>query len=286
MTAFTLGDTCYLIDGAVVEYLGAISTGHLVRRVYEVEEDDSEPMGPTYGRAFDVAEVYAEPPLAKYDQQTQEARESLADLRRQINAAALELREAKSGREEALKAIGAHPDLVPLGEWLRGEITHIVKLPIYGGTISILPFEEAIQPTDRDDVRDGKVRLLSLVGGRTKGWDKSTTWQLSAYSDGSGSSFQHCLLATSRENALERLQVWVDKELSRSGANDHSKLAIAISAVELGLIVSPAWATRVADAAAERKAKELESARKQLESYRNQLSMQEARVAVLEGAQL
>lgn len=283
MTAFTVGQTCYLIDGDAVEYLGSISTGHLVRHVYSPDEEEGEEE-PRFGRPFETRAVYAEPPVAVHDQATRDAMEKLADLRRQVNAAALELAEAKRGRENALKTIGAYPDLVPLGEWLRGEITHIVKLPIYGGTISILPFEEGIQPNSPEDARNGEVRLLSLVGGRTKGWDKSTHWQLSAYSDGSGNSFQHCLLATSLENAKERLQVWVDKALSRSG-NDHSQLAIAISALELGLTVTAAWATRVSEAIKERKVKELEAARKQVDSYRNQLAAQEAKLATLEGDQ-
>lgn len=283
MTAFTVGQTCYLVDGDAVEYLGSISTGHLVRRVYSPDEEEEEG-DPRFGRPFDVRVVYSEPPVAVHDQATREAMEKLADIRRQIREAAVELSEAKRGREEALKTIGAYPDLVPLGEWLRGEITHIVKLPIYGGTISILPFEEAVKPNDADSVRNGEVRLLSLVGGRTKGWDKPTHWQLSAYSDGSGNSFQHCLLATSFENAKDRLQVWVDKALTRQD-NDYSKLAIATSAVNLGLRVSENWATRVADTAKELKAKELEAARKQVESYRNQLAAQEAKVAALEGAQ-
>lgn len=78
--------------------------------------------------------------------------------------------------------------------------------------------------------------------------------------------------------------MWVDKALSRSG-NDHSQLAIAISALELGLTVTAAWATRVSEAIKERKVKELEAARKQVDSYRNQLAAQEAKLATLEGEQ-
>lgn len=274
MSVFKPGDTCYLIDGDQVEYVSSCGDGHIVRHIYGDEDEE-----PNYGRPYETREVFAEPPRARRDEETRAAVEKLAGLRSEISAATMELSAARRGKEEALKTIGAHPDLIPLGEWLRGEITHVVMLPVYGGSIQIKTLAEAVKPTDESDARNGHVRLLSLCGG--KKYNDSLTWQLNHYSDGSSSSGHHCLLATSVENAKERLQVWVDRELRRSG-NDHSQVAIATSALALGLTISAKWAERVADQAKKSQEQTREKLVREIASYRAYLAKHEADLAKLE----
>lgn len=267
------GDSVFLIEGNQVEYVAACGAGHIVRGIYD--RDDEEP---GYGRPFEVPEVFSKPPVAKHDEATKLAVERLSELRGEISKASAKLYEIKRDRDQAVKTIGQHPDLVPLSEWLRGEITHVVLLPIYGGTIRIKELKDAVTPEDRSDAANGHVRLLSLCGGRK--YNDSLSWQLSAYSDGSDSKWQHCLLATSEDNAKQRLQLWVDKEMRRN--DSHVRLDIAESAISLGLTVPENIAKQVQERSVKHRATTAEQLRRNIASYEATLARDRAALDAIE----
>lgn len=234
---FTAGDLVYSEQGEAFSYVARVAGGHVVLPVYDDGVGEPEIIGDDPVR---LNQVFAEPPAPKLDQATAEARQTLDELRTQINTARTELREATKSHAEALRTIEAHPDLRPVVEWLEGRITHVASVSRYGKAIAIQPIDEAITPTSSDDRRNGEVRLLALYGGRRH--DDDFRWQLNAYRDGSGDQTL-CFLGTSEEHAKERLQAWLDKRFKR--ASEYGTVELARSALQHGLRVPDALAEKV-----------------------------------------
>lgn len=268
----TRGDTVFSIDGEAFMYIApGVYGGHIVARLYGDEGDeptvDDDPQ--------EIRQVFAQAPAPRLDADTRKAREMLSELEAQVAAAHRELAEVTRERANALQLVGKHPDLVPLAEWLEGRITHVVLLPIYGGRIEIKALADATEPNDKSDARNGHVRLLSLCGGRK--YNDPLHWQLSAYSDGSDGKGQHCLLATSEANALERLQAWLDKRFNRPG--EYRTVDLADCALTLGLRVPAPIAGQVQAARAKKNADLLAYYRNQITQAKETIERAEAALA-------
>lgn len=257
---FTAGDLVYSEQGEAFSYVARAAGGHIVLPVYG-HDDEPEYIGDDPVR---LNQVFAEPPAPKLDQATAEARQTLDELRTQINTARTELREVTRAHTEAMRTLEAHPDLRPVVEWLEGRITHVASVTRYGNAIAIQPIDEAVIPTGTDDRRNGDVRLLALYGGKTgpgkSGYGDDFRWQLNAYRDGSGDNTP-CFLGTSEEHAKERLQAWLDTRLKRT--SEYGTVGLARSAMRHGL--------RVPDELAERARAEDEAA----EALRREREVQE-----------
>jgi hypothetical protein len=275
MSDFNKGDAVFLTDGSEAEYISGDEEGHIVRSSYEDEYGE-----PVFGKPFVVHKVFKAAPRLKYDQETKEAAEKLRAINDELNTARIELYEAKRGREEALKLVNSHPDLAPLAEWMRGEITHVVVLPLYGGAIKIVPYDQAITPENPNDARNGEVRLLSLCGGKKYG--DNLHWRLNRYYDGSDKEGSLCILATSYENALVRMQAWIDKELRRH--DNYYRLEIADQAMRMGLKVSDDLEKQVAEKRRNAELRRLEQARKNLAQSEASLKKYRAELEALEAS--
>lgn len=246
-TTFKPGDTVYSAQGQQLEYVARVLDGHIVRQVFVHEDYEA-----SWGDPELHSRVFAEVPVTKYAADVAETLAKLEAASERLHTVESEVRKLKGERETLLKSFSQHPDLQPLAEWLDGKITHVASFADYGGGIKIKTLAEAVLPTSADDRRNGEVRLLALYGGYTgpKGcsdtYRDNLRWQLSAYRDGSGSQ-TICILGTSEENVLQRLQAHLNVLLLQKALyGSHTLVGWAESAIGLGLTVPADLAERVA----------------------------------------
>jgi hypothetical protein len=279
MTTFKAGDEVYTTDGRLVEYVAQSYDGHIVRQVPEHEDESYGPAPMGYPEV--VHQVLKTPPSFKVDQDYAAKRDELAAVREQLLAASQELAAIAKKRDAQLQQLSAHPDLSIVIDWMEGRVTHIATFDLYSPkSIKIMPLADGLTPTN-SDARDGKVRLLGLYGGY-HGADgpgryahaDDLRWQLSEYSEGSGSKTS-CVLGTSEDDVRRRVQLWLDREFKRFD-NQHSLWHWAESAVALGLSVPPAWVAKIEERAKIRKLQAQEQAQKELASAKARLAVAEA----------
>ncbi len=173
---FENGQTVFLSDGQEVEYIAGSAGEHVVRSVFGGEDNE-----PSYGRPFIVYEVFAEAPVAKYDEQVVKARAELAELEAAVMAARDEKRQMEAEAKARAAAFSRHRALDRLEDFIEGRITHVVVESTYGA--SIQTFQEAFTDTDHRGRVDG-IKLVSLFG-RSNG---DLAWNVNRYYDGSGSN--------------------------------------------------------------------------------------------------
>lgn len=196
----TAGDTVYDIQGHAYSYIGQAAGGHVVEAVYEDEDGEPHFDGPTTLR-----EVFATPPRQKLA-------EDLTDLQSEIDARRTELAqvgqqifEAQQERRVVMAKAKTDPQLTDLYLWLEGKATHIVVLDHY--SVSIGPIEQMLKGNDD---RDPSLRLLALYCDPK---ERRYGIRRSAYSDGSGNSYDPCRLATSEEHAKEIVREYLAMKL-------------------------------------------------------------------------
>ncbi|WP_459018027.1 hypothetical protein [Stenotrophomonas sp. PSU_St142] len=279
MTTFKAGEEVYTTDGRLVEYVAQSYDGHIVRQLPERENEDYGPAPMGYPEV--VHQVLKAPPSFKVDQDYAAKRDELAAVRAKLHTASQELAAVEKKRDAQLKQFASHPDLSIVVDWMEGRVTHVATFDLYGPTpIKIMPLADGLAPKGSES-RKGKVRLLGLYGGY-HGADgpgryahaDDLRWQLSEYSEGSGSKTS-CVLGTSEEDVRRRVQLWLDREFKRSD-NQHALWNWAESAVALGFSVPPAWVAKVEERAANRRKQAQEQALKELESARARLAAAEA----------
>ncbi|UXA53398.1 hypothetical protein M0D45_00895 [Xanthomonas prunicola] len=264
---FRPGDTVYNEFGQAVDYVAKVHDGHVVRSVYEHEEDARESW---YGGVMIERVVFSEPPTPRFDKSTKEAQAALDQARAELQLARTELAAIQRQQQEAVRTLENHPDVRPLVAFLEGRITHLAFVSNYGSDLCIKPIAEALTPEDASDAREGMIRLLALYGGYTgpAGTKNSyradnLSWRLSRYSDGSGNDSKICFLGTSEADAKEQLQAYVQRQL-KSNSQSHNCINLAASAIQIGLIVPPEWMQEVTEYEQRAKANALENARKEL----------------------
>lgn len=187
----------YLINGTEVEILERTAAGAIVQPVYERENGEIV-LGEK--RLF-TGEVYDVPP-------TEKRSEIIDTLEKKI--AALRVEEAELSRQERtaadrVKKLASYPSLELLEDFLEGRITHF--LIVRWSSMVIVEVANAKCDSDRNS-RD--LKLLTLFGSK----ERHLTWRLNSYSDGSGTN-ELCFPCTSREQAVVKLQSFVDAELAQ-----------------------------------------------------------------------
>jgi len=235
---FRQGDIVFSDYGEELEYLCQIQDGHVVRAILGTDDDEQR-----FGTPEIRYRVFGTAPMQRYAAEAAEAIKQLDAARTELREIGAELALLKEERGKLLKRLSSHPVLEPVVEFLDGKLTHVATFNEYGGGIAIRTVAEAVAPRDESDRRSGQVRLLALYGGfsgpeKSTAWNRdSLRWQLSSYSDGSGSNVT-CILGTSEANVRERLQAYLDREFPKKGLyQDYVLLAWAESAIDLGLRV-------------------------------------------------
>lgn len=265
------GATVYGIDGRQFQYVSKSGDGHIVRPIFEVDDSDA------LGNPELQDRVFAKPPAPRYAAETDKALRELEQARAELRKAEEQTETLKQERAALLQQFARHPVLEPIADWMAGKITHAAALKSYGSSIEIKTIEELIAPGERD--RTGEVRLLALYG--SKKWEGGLRWQLNAYYDGSGDNVT-CILGTSKEDVLDRVQVHLDKELSFASISDYSAISRADSAMRLGLRVPEKFVEAVQQRRAKDAAENAKRKRDQLARAEAQLEVARAEVAAIE----
>jgi len=173
---FQSGQAVFLGDGQEVEYIAGHTGEHVVRAILNAEDEE-----PRYGRPLTVYEVFAEAPVARYNDQVVKAREELAEVKAALKAARDEKRQLETETKARATAFARHRALDCLEDFVEGRITHVVVESTYNA--SIQTFEQAFSDTDHRGRVDG-IKLVSLLG-RSNG---NLAWNVNRYYDGSGSN--------------------------------------------------------------------------------------------------
>lgn len=182
----------YLPGGEMVRILQAIGDGDaLIVRIWEdhygVERE---------GHAEYASVVFDQPPVAKYDIETQAALQNLADINAEISVARDRERDVVAELEALQARCAAIPILKDVLAFVEGKITHYVT--IYHGDIKIMTLEESMNSEDWNN--KGRGRLLTLAPSRRN--NGQVEWALNQYRDGSGSDTE-CIPCLSFEHAVE-----------------------------------------------------------------------------------
>ena len=209
MTDFTPDQIVYLPDGREAVYVTQHNGTHLVRLVYEaLGSYDEPPYSYPSDMVTGVAEVFAAPPVERYDQGILEKKKALDALRQQAADLHAEMRDIERNKIAMEKAAAKYPCIQQALDFIEGRITHVVKWSGYGGaTIHAMP--EAFKDVDMWGGRrqvDG-MKMLCLFGTDEHG---KTTWGLNQYRDGSGGSWTTIWPARSEAEARVQVQELVD----------------------------------------------------------------------------
>lgn len=184
------GEIKYLENGQEVIVIEELKGGRfLVSHVYE--NYDSEPY---IGGESIVSRVYDTPPVAKIataitnkQKELEELKDVLSEYRKKIDEA-----------QKEWKEVSKYKPTQNLLDFIRGNITHYVVLDQWD--LAIVGFKDEVCDYDKR-----KLKLLTLFGD-SKG---DLSWNLSMYSDGSGSR-KTVIPCTSYEQAVDELQEFLD----------------------------------------------------------------------------
>jgi hypothetical protein len=266
---FKHGDICYTIDGCEVEYIASLGNGYAVREIIECDEDESG-----IGNLIEVREVFENPPHHKYNTEIATLKKEIESLRASKSSLERECRIAKENEAERKSRIMQNAALERIDNFLLGKFTHFV---FYRYGVKVMSFDEAIRykESEYDRVPKG-MKLLSLFG-KTNG---NLEWQLSRYSDGSGSPDEviPCSSLEDAKNiAKEKIDGFYDAwRLDKR--NDYYMTSAAESAQKLGFEVPP-------DIAAHIKAKAIEELLKQVESAEKSFNEAKAKLEAVRGGE-
>jgi hypothetical protein len=267
---FQSDQTVYLPDGREAVYVASIGGQHAVRVVYDVPSDDYNE--PPYSFPDDkmtmAAQVFARPPVERYDEVIAEKQKAVDALRKQAADLHAEMRDAERNKTAMVKAAAKYPDLADALDFIEGRITHVVQWSGYGGAV-IVTIKDALE--DRDNhygrVTVNGMKLLCLFG---TGKDGSRQWKVNQYRDGSGSSWATVWPARSEDEARAKLRAMVDEVLAawRSGDEKwwHGQISLADTFKQNPWLTPPDdWAAYVAAQAAKNRADQIAKLRDQIE---------------------
>lgn len=168
--------TVFLSNGQECEFVGGGPGEWVVRPALGPGDEDGEPR---FGRPITAYEVFAAPPVEKFDAHCA----ALAAKIKIEESRLADLVEARIGEErqiaERKARFATHEQLRRLDDFVSGRITHLVIADYAGPRIRTL--QEAL--VDDSDCWSKKTKLVTLYGD-SKG---DLSWKLNQYRDGSGS---------------------------------------------------------------------------------------------------
>lgn len=190
-------DTKYLENGYEVEVLASGDFGFLVRYLYDEEDAISET------DTHVVSRVYDEPPTPRIAKVHTELQQAVDALRAERNELQQQIAEARRNEGARINKLKQHKSLQLLEDFLDGKITHYAEWTSYSAPRIIELASKDAKCNCSYYCKD--LRLLSLFG-KSNG---DLEWQLSHYSDGSGSYGATVIPCTSREQALSAIRDYI-----------------------------------------------------------------------------
>jgi hypothetical protein len=255
-TKFEAGQTVYSENGEQAEYVAHAGDGHIVRPVVEAYGYDGE----SYEHICDPVTwrtVFVQPPVAKFSAELKALHEQIATAKAERQRLDNEDWQRRRERTEKLKRFAV---LDNLELFIDGKITHYVDASSSYSPPEIIAIEDA-KSSDTDRYRK-TLRLLTL-GGSIK--DGNIYWELSQYSDGSGSGrgVQPC---TSYEQAAEIVKAAIVKHFASGNLNE-ARESWLNAADEFGITVSDAYRRTIAQQKIKNIESNLDWKRQQADSY-------------------
>jgi len=264
MEGFKKGDIVFSEHGQRYEYVAEADGDHVVRPILETDEEE-----PYAGRPITLLKVFASAPREMYDKTIEALDTKVQELTKQKRELEDELRKSKQDETERKKRIMVNAALARIDDFLAGKMTHLAMKHWSGW--SILSIQEALayKESDYDRVAGG-VKLLTLFG-KTNG---NLEWQLSHYSDGSGSPTEvrpffslEDAQAFVRAICEQKWQAWRDSSKEWGSASEAAQNAIKLGfeipedvAVTLRLYMVKNKTDRVSEAKVKLQAAEAELA--------------------------
>ncbi len=142
------GDTVYLEDGQVCEYVAATHDGHVVRPMFENDRDDED--NSWMGDPRVVRKCFAEEPKPILTAAIATLQAQADALREEIKRLTVEKSSAWCAHRDTLDRLAKYPSLERLEQFLEGKITHCVVSSTYEGP-SVQTFLEASKRTSDNE---------------------------------------------------------------------------------------------------------------------------------------
>lgn len=280
-TQIEVGQAVYDRSGLKYEFVEQLSNGRaLVRPILTVmtyEGDEGEAPADAV-EMMSIAQISTEKPIQSIDAEVAAAAARLAEIKRQIRDAEIDLRGQEKTILTRVEKLKAFNGLERVEEFLDGKITHFVIRKSYYNEIEVKTFEELALGKHDNGRLDGTVKLLCLFGKTDSYHAKkpSVEWRLNHYYDGSG-SWTTCQPATSEEEAKAIATQWVEADFAAYLALPETEKkpwtmdGSAKSARALGIAVPEEIAKGLADHKTEALRKNVETAEAALAKARDAL---------------
>lgn len=142
------GDTVYLEDGQVCEYVAATHDGHVVRPIFE--NDRADEGNSWMGDPRVVRKCFAEEPKPKLTADIAALHDQADALRAEIKRLNVEKNDAWNAHRRQIETITKVPSLVRLEQFIEGKITHCVVVNYSEGP-KVQTFLEACKNTSDNE---------------------------------------------------------------------------------------------------------------------------------------
>jgi hypothetical protein len=258
---FKPGDRAYTISGNEVVFITEHDGQALVQQVMQTDEEER------FGKPFLIGEIFAEEPVQKWSAKIDKLNEEILELLKTRDALSAEIRAANATEKERKARLMQHRALTRIDDFLAGKMTHFV-MESYRG-VEVMTFDEVVRYKEDDyDRMPNGFRLLSLFG-KTNG---DLEWQISRYSDGSGSR-DTVIPCLSHEEAIEQAKISIEKRFDtwRKNNNKNHFCSDAVSAEKLGLAVPEDITANNKRISLEGKQRQFDEAKKKFEQAQQEL---------------
>lgn len=229
---FNIGDLVYDDAGSALELVAKVPEGHIVRNVFEPEENDREPLfGNPY---FTAMKLWSDPPTEKRHREIADLDETIRQRRSELGDLTLAIREAQAERKRLVSILSQNKALARIEDFVEGRMTHFAMGESWSKW-GVFTKEQMLAKGDgNDSCRNESTKLLCLFGD-SKG---DLQWKVNEYRDGSG-NWTKVVPCSSAEEAQAALQEMYEQSLRDRADKKYNTLypICAEKAKAIGIVV-------------------------------------------------
>jgi hypothetical protein len=225
-------DAKFLENGRMVNLVHIIDKGFLVQDVWNYGDEED----PEFGyddRIYFVEKVYDAAPTEAWDSRINQLNNQIREKEDGLLELEEKVRKIKNSEAARLKRYKQYEQLQRLDDFLDGKLTHFIRKDYY--EIHAIGDKETRDQYSRDEIK-----LISLFGD-SKG---NLMWKINMYADGSGGGWNEIIPCCSYDDALEKLQKFINETTTQN----IWKAELCVNAAKkYNLFVDPALVKAVAD---------------------------------------